>query len=92
MHGKFKVTKEDMLKNIEKYKETSKTLGQSLDQNVEKNHRQYAEDLARTASLKGIPPVLHKLYDYVIYKKFQVFNLAYRVVDDENFECYECLC
>lgn len=80
------------MKDIEKYKETNKALGQSLDQNLEKNHRQYVEDLARTANLKGVPPVISKMYDYVLQEKFQVFNLAYRVVDDENFECYECLC
>lgn len=92
LHGKFKVTKEEMAKDIEKYKQTNRALGQSLDQNVEKNHRHYVEDLARTANLKAFPPVLNKMYDYVLHEKFQDFSLAYRVVDDENFECYECLC
>lgn len=80
------------MEDIEKYKKISKTLGQSMDHDLEKNHRDYVEDLANTAKIDCFPLALNKMYDYVINEKFQIFNLAYRVVDDENFECYECLC
>lgn len=92
LRGKFKVSKENMIKDITRYDEISKTLGQTIDHDLEKNHRAYVEDLAVTANIKGIPPVINKLYDYVLNEKFQVFNLAYKVVNDEEFDCYKCLC
>lgn len=81
-----------MLEDIEKYKKTSKKLGQSMDHDLEKNHRDYVEDLAVTANIKCFPLALNKMYDYVINEKFQIFNLAYKVADEDNFECYECIC
>lgn len=80
-----------MMKDIEKYKETIRALGRPLE-HLGKNHRKYVEDLARTANVKCIPPVLNKMFDYVYPERFQIFTLAYRIISDEEFECYECAC
>lgn len=81
-----------MLDDIQKYKDRCKELGQSLDQNLEKNHQEYLKDLAATAKVKEVPEVISKMYDYVLHEKFQIFNLKYRILNEREFECCECNC
>lgn len=85
LRKKFLVTKEDMMKDILIYENWSKTLGQSIDHNLEKNYREYMDDLAITANVKGIPPVVTKMYHFALHDNFQSFNSVYRVVNDEEF-------
>lgn len=80
-----------MMKDIQKYRELCNPLGQTTDNDMNKIHRIYVEDLAETARIDCIPLVINKMYDYVIHEKFQVFSLAYRIVSEDKFECYECL-
>lgn len=81
-----------MLNDIQRYEDRSIFLGQSLDHDFGKSHREYMDDLAHTANVKGIPLVITKMYDYALYEKFQSFNAVYRVVNDEEFVWSEFLC
>lgn len=45
--------------------------------------RAYFDDLSRTAGLKPVPEVVHKITEYVGIKVN--FNERFEIIDDENF-------
>lgn len=47
----------------------------------------YFDDLAKTAKIKPVPPVLHKLSSYLLHMKPNINrSLNWRLIDDYNFE------
>ena len=53
-------------------------------------HTEYYQDLASTAEIEGMKPVISKIFNRVIENVFKNFNTyrlkSYKIIDDENFE------
>lgn len=79
-------SKDEMLKDLSKEIEEKRRRGIPF----KKYHQlgdyqgQYYDDLAQTANIKPVAPVIHKLYVHV--KPNIVRSLNWRLIDDNNFE------
>lgn len=53
-------------------------------------HAEYYKDLAETADIQGMKPVIPKIFNKTVARIFENFNTYrsynYKIVDDENFE------
>ena len=87
-------TREEMLLDTEqemeeRWKKVPKHKGKSHFMGIEK-HAQYYEELARTAEIEAIKPVVAKIFNYTVNQIFEdcdsYRNLIFKVKDDETFE------
>ena len=87
-------TREEMLSDTEiemeeRWKKIPKHKGKSHYMGMEK-HAQYYAELARTAEIEAIKPVVIKIFNYTVNQIFESYDgfrkLNFKVKDDETFE------
>lgn len=85
-------TREEMLNDTEaEMEERFKTLPKSKAHLLGPHrHGAYYDDLARTAGIERIEPVVTKLYNHTVGEIFANYdnfrNIKYKIIDEENFE------
>ncbi|KAK4884291.1 hypothetical protein RN001_000562 [Aquatica leii] len=88
LQGNCVITKEEMLKDLDKKREEREKLDipQRHAHKMGEYQEAYWAELARVGSITPLPPVLCRIYDEV--RKGRHLNLHYKILDDENFEIY----
>ncbi|XP_044744631.1 flavin-containing monooxygenase FMO GS-OX5-like isoform X3 [Coccinella septempunctata] len=85
LSGRFILpSKEEMLKDAEEYRKKRDVKNRLVHDKASGNlEREYFDDLAETANVRGVPSVITDLHNCV--KKCRNYSYCFKILDDENF-------
>lgn len=88
LKGELTISKEQMRQDLDQYMEKKKEEGHLTHYAHFLGLKQgwYMEDLADTASIKRVPPVISKLYAHFHSLGKKKFTVAFKLLNDNEFE------
>nr|XP_023021741.1 uncharacterized protein LOC111510111 [Leptinotarsa decemlineata] len=86
LNGNFKVNKEEMMEDVQKYLNDCKQSGKPPHMELKEQFKKYFDDLAKTANIKEIQPAILKMHEFYMNEGVGKFDLVYRIINDEEFE------
>ncbi|KAJ8932109.1 hypothetical protein NQ314_014890 [Rhamnusium bicolor] len=87
LKGNVKINKEQMLQELNQYMLKKKEEGSPPQHAHLLGLKQgwYTDDLGATAGIKKVPPVIAKLYEYIVTSAKGKFHISYKIVNDNEF-------